>query len=145
MTYVVANGTAAYNRAKYKPHDKTIIRIARNTHNAAANNVATGSIINMITIPAECVLLGVATEIVVDSDVAGDQFDVGFVGGVEFGADLESNQVAGVVAIPENLVNPWFVKAANVVTLTSNGETMDAGTIQLTATWVELDSFGAAG
>jgi len=145
MTYVVTNGTAAYNRAKYIPHDKTIIRIARNTHNAAANNVATGSIVNMITIPAESILLNVATEIVVDSAVSGDQFDVGFVGGVQFGSDLESNQVAGVVAIPENLVNPWFVKAANVVTLTSNGQTMDAGTIQLTATWVELDSFGAAG
>ena len=41
--------------------------------------------------------------------------------------------------------NVRFVKAANVVTMTSNGETMDAGTVQVTACWIELDSLGAAG
>lgn len=145
MTYVTCNGTAAYNRAKYKPHDKNLLRIGRNTHNSAANNVATASVVNMITIPANSILICVATEILVDSNVANDEFDVGLGGGVEFGSELESNAAAGTIAVPESLDNVRYVKAANVITLTSNGETMDAGTVQVTACWIELDSLGAAG
>ena len=145
MTYVTCNGTAAYNRAKYKPHDKTLVRVGRNTHNSAANNVADSSIVNMISIPANSILLCVATEILVDSAVANDEFDVGLAGGVEFGSELESNAAAGTIAVPECLDNPTFVKAANTITMTSNGETMDAGTVQVTACWIELDSLGSAG
>ena len=146
MTYVTVNGTAAYNRAKYKPHDKTLLRIARNTHNAAANVVAAASIVNMVTIPANSVLVGAWAEILVDSAAADVEMDLGLAGGTEFDASFESNQAAGTITSPEADDNCTFVRAANQVTLVpTNSLEWNTGTIQVTACWIELDSLGAAG
>ena len=145
MTYVAVNGTAAYNRAKYKPHDKTLIRIGQNTHNAAANAVAAASLVNMVTIPANSVLIGAWCEIVVDSAAANVEVDLGLAGGAEFDDGFESNQAAGTVTTPESDQNVTFVKAANQVTLVPNNALeWNTGTLKVTACWIELDALGAA-
>jgi len=144
MTYVTANGTASYNRAKYKPHDKTILRIARNSHNAAANVVANGSIVNMVTIPADSVLVGAWCEIVVDSAAANVEINLGLVGGAEFDDNFESNQAAGVVTSPESDQNPSYIGENNQVTLMPNNALeWNTGTLMVTACWIELDNLGA--
>lgn len=146
MTYVTVTGTAAYNRAKYKPHDKTLLRIARVTHNAAATAVASAAIVNMITIPANSVLLGAWAEITVDSAAADVEMDLGLAGGTEFDASFESNQTAGTITSPEGDDNCTFVRAANQVTLVpTNSLEWNTGSIQVTACWIELDNLGSTG
>jgi hypothetical protein len=145
MTYATVTGTAAYNRAKYKPHDKHLVRIARNSHNAEATNLANGVIVNMIEIPANSLLLGCWVTITVDSEEADSEFDVGLAGGAEFADGIEGNQTAGTLASAESLDNVRKVVAANQITLMpNNGNAMNAGTVQVEAAWIELDSLGAA-
>jgi len=144
-TYVALNGTPVYNRAKYKPHDKTIVRVAKATHNAAANAVASASVVNMITIPANSVILGVWGQVAVDSAAPNVELDIGLsnAGGQEYGAKVETNVAAGTVT-GECLDNATFTASETIIGLeASNSLAWNTGAYTVIAAWIELDSITA--
>ena len=145
-TYVALNGTPVYNRAKYKPHDKHLVRIGKSTHNAAANAVASASVVKMLTIPANSVILGVWGQVAVDSAAADVELDIGLssAGGAEYGAKVETNVAAGTVAAGECLDNVVFTASATTIGLeSSNGLEWNTGAYTVIAAWIELDSITA--
>ena len=145
-TYVALNGTPTYNRAKYKPHDKTLVRIGKATHNAAANAVASASVVNMLTIPANSVIIGVWGQVAVDSAAADVELDIGLsnAGGEEYGAKVETNAAAGTVAAAECLDNAAFVASATTIGLqASNSLEWNTGSYTVIAAWIELDAITA--
>jgi hypothetical protein len=145
-TYATVTGTASYNRAKYKPHDKRAVRIVRNSHNANATSAANAVQINMFTIPADSILLGVWTEVTVASGNNDVLIDVGIAGGAEYADDVNSNQANGTVNANECLDNVRYCNAATIITCApDNGNAWAAGTLTITAAYIELDSFGSAG
>lgn len=146
MTYATVTGTASYNRAKYKPHDKRAVRIVRNSHNANATSVANAVQVNMFTIPADSILLGVWTEVTVASGNNDVLIDVGVTGGAEYADDVNSNQANGTVNANECLDNVTYCNTAKIITCApDNGNAWAAGTLTITAAYIELDSFGSAG
>lgn len=143
--YVTVTGTATYNRAKYKPHDKHLVRIAKNTHNAAATTIPDGQYVNMITIPANSLVLGVWGMIAADSNLADAELDIGLGDGSQYGAKVETDGTAGTVASAECLDNVTWCKAANRVTIgASNSADVNAGSYTVVAAWIELDSLAAS-
>lgn len=145
MTYATVTGTAAYTRSKFAPHDKTYIRVVQNTHNAAATSVADNAVVNMYTIPAGSIILGCWSHVVVDSATTADDIDVGLAGGVEYGANIETNAAAGTIMAEECVSNPHYCVAANQITITGNGTTWDAGSVKVTTAYIEPDTYGSAG
>ena len=144
-TYATVTGTSSYTRSKYKPHDKTLIRVVRNSHNAAATAVADNVEVNMYEIPAGSIILGCWTHVVVDQGSADDDIDVGVDGGVQYGADLNTNQAAGTLIAAETVTNPYYCNAATQVTITGNNTTWNTGTVKVTTAYIEPDSYGATG
>lgn len=144
MAYVTCNGTVTYNRAKYKPHDKHIVRIAKVTHNAAALKVPANSIVNMIDIPANSIVLGAWGMISTDSNLANAEVNLGYAGGSEYGVDVETDGTAGTVSAAECTDNVHWVKAANQITMTPNDAELNAGAYMVMAAWIELDSLTAS-
>lgn len=143
MTYATVTGTASYNRAKYKPHDKRAVRIVRNSHNANATTAANAVQINMFTIPADSIVLGVWTEVTVASGNNDILIDVGIAGGAEFADDVNSNQANGTVNADETLLNTYYMNSATPITIAAdNGNALAAGTITVTASYIETDSYG---
>jgi len=146
-TYVAKSGTTKYNRAKYKPHDKTLVRVVKATHNAAAQLVASASVVNMVTIPANSVILGIWGQSVVDSAAADVELDIGLsnAGGEEYGAKVETNAAAGTVSAGECLDNVVFTASATTVGLQpSNSLEWNTGEYAVVVAYIELDSITSA-
>lgn len=142
-TYATVTGTAKYNRAKFKPHDKRAVRVVRNSHNANATSAANAVQINMFTIPADSIVLGVWTEVTVASGNNNILVDVGMAGGAEFADDVNSNQANGTVNADESLLNVYYMNSATPITIAAdNGNALAAGTITVTAAYIETDSYG---
>ena len=143
MTYATVTGTASYNRAKYKPHDKRSVRIVRNSHNANATSAANAVQINMFTVPADSIVLGVWTEVTVAGGNNDVLIDVGIAGGAEFADDVNANQANGTVNADETLLNTYYMNSATPITIAAdNGNAFAAGTITVTAAYIETDSYG---
>ena len=143
MTYATVTGTASYNRAKFKPHDKRAVRIVRNSHNANATTAANAVQINMFTIPADSIVLGVWTEVTVASGNSHILVDVGIAGSAIFADDVNSNQANGTVNADESLLNTYYMNSATPITIAAdNGNALAAGTITVTAAYIETDSYG---
>lgn len=145
MTYATVTGTASYTRSKFAPHDKTYIRVVQNTHNAAATSVADNVVVNMYTIPIGAIILGCWSHVVVDSLTTADDIDVGLAGGVEYGANIETNAAAGTIMAEECVSNPHYCVAANQITITGNATSWTTGAVKVTTAYIEPDAYGSAG
>lgn len=145
MTYVTVTGTAAYNRAKYKPHDKNRVRMAKIQHNFAATNMNAAEIINCITIPANSVVIGAWAVMTTTSALANAELDLGWgAGGEEYDAKGETSGTAPFVTSALSDQNIEFQKSANIIAIqASNTLDINAGVVDVIAAWIELDSLGA--
>ncbi len=147
MTYATVTGTAAYNRAKYKPHDKNRVRMAKIEHNFAATTVAAGTIVNCITIPANSVVIGAWAVMTTTSALANAEIDLGYgAGGAEYDAKGETSGTAPFVTSALSDDNVTFQKSANIIAIqASNTLDVNAGVVDVIAAWIELDALGSAG
>lgn len=144
-TYADVTGTAAYNRAKFKPHDKNRIRMVKVEHNFAATSMASGEVINCMTIPANSVVIGAWAVMTTTSSLANAEIDLGFAtGGAEFDAKGETNGTSVTSAISDQ--NIEFKKSANIIQIeASNSLDVNAGVVEIVCAYIELDSLGATG
>ncbi len=79
-----ATSTTTYNRSKYKPHDKTIMRVAKSAFNAAAANIpATAQTVNCMTVPKNSIILACNID-VTTAEGANTGIHIGLTGGAEF-------------------------------------------------------------
>jgi len=134
-----ATTTTTYNRSKYKPHDKTLMRVAKSTFNAAAANIpADGQSVNCMTIPAGSVILAVNVD-VTTAEGANTPFDIGFTDGEHF----LSNGNSGAATQTVCLGVPYLCQSAKKICITSDGAALNNCVMDLYAVYVEFDSLSA--
>jgi hypothetical protein len=135
-----ATTTTTYNRAKYKPHDKTIMRVAKSALNTAANSIpATTQSVNCMTIPKNSIILAVNID-VTTAEGADTGGDIGLTGGAEFASDAN----IAVATQSVMLGIPYLLTSAKKITLTANGAALNNAIVDVYATYVELDSLSVA-
>jgi hypothetical protein len=135
-----ATTTTTYNRAKYKPHDKTIMRVAKSALNTAANSIpATAQSVNCMTIPKNSIILAVNID-VTTAEGADTGGDIGLTGGAEFASDAN----IAVATQSVMLGVPYLLTSAKKITLTANGAALNNAIVDVYATYVELDSLSVA-
>jgi hypothetical protein len=135
-----ATTTTTYNRAKYKPHDKTIMRVAKSALNTAANSIpATAQSVNCMTIPKNSIILAVNID-VTTAEGADTGGDIGLTGGAEFASDAN----IAVATQSVMLGIPYLLTSAKKITLTANGAALNNAIVDVYATYVELDSLSVA-
>ena len=135
-----ATTTTTFNRAKFKPHDKNILRVAKSTFNAAANSIpATAQTVNCMTIPANSIILAVNID-VTTAEGADTGADIGLTGGAEFQSDAN----AAVATQSVMLGVPYLLTSGKKVTITANAAALNNAIIDVYATYVELDSLTVA-
>jgi len=145
-TYADVTGTAAYNRAKFKPHDKNRIRMAKIEHNFSATSVAGDEVVNCITIPANSIVIGAWGKMTTDSSLADAHLDLQYgATGAAYASNADTNSTTMLVAASAQ--NVEFKKTANIITIeASNGvNDVNAGVVEIICAYIELDSLGAAG
>lgn len=134
-----ATTTTTKNRAKYKPHEKTTVRVSKSAFNAAAASIpATAQSVNCMTIPAGSVVLAVNVD-VTTAEGANTGFDIGFTGGKEFLDAGNSNVATQTVCLGV----PYLVQAAKKITITANGAALNNAIADVYAVYVEFDSLTA--
>jgi hypothetical protein len=134
-----ATTTTTYNRAKFKPHDKTLVRVAKSTFNAAANSIPTDAqSVNAMTIPAGSVILAVNVD-VTTAEGANTPFDIGFTDGEQF----LSNGNSGAATQSVCLGVPYLVQSAKKLCITSDGAALNNCVMDLYAVYVEFDTLTA--
>jgi hypothetical protein len=62
-TYITKTGTTTYNKAKFKMNDRQKLRIAACQHNATTTAIPADNVVNIITIPADSIVLGVCVDV----------------------------------------------------------------------------------
>lgn len=132
----ILNGTVKYNKSKFKPHDRQKLRIAKVTHNCAANSLTAGNAIAMIPIPAGAIVLAASLEV----DTVEDSASLISLGVAEDGTTF----VSSANAQSANLVSPSlvcgypFTAAGNIYMSTDNA--CDTLVATVTAVYVETDA-----
>lgn len=146
-TYATVSGTAGYNRAKYKPHDKNRVRMAKIQHNFAATEMPAGDVINCLTIPANSVVIGAWAVFTTKSSLGDAEISLGWkTAGTEYDAKGETEGTVPFATSPISDQNVEFKKTANILQMNaSNTLDVNAGVVDVVAAWIELDSLGAAG
>ena len=135
-----ASTTTTYNRAKYKPHDKTIMRVAKSAFNAAAANIpADAQTVNCATIPANSIILAVNID-VTTAEGADTGADIGLTGGAEFASD--ANMAVATQSVVLGV--PYLLTSAKKVTLSSCAAALNNCIVDIYTTYVELDSLSVA-
>ena len=141
MAYsATASSTVTYNRAKYKPHDKLTVRVAKSALNCAAGNIlATAQSVNMSTVPAGSLILAVNID-VTTAEGANTGVDIGLAGGVEF--CINGNSAVATQTVMLGV--PYLIQSASKVTLTTNGAALNNAIVDCYVCYVEFDSLTAA-
>jgi hypothetical protein len=133
----ILNGTVKLNRAKYVPGDRQQLRVAKVTHNCAANALTAGNAIAMIPIPAGAVVLSASLKV----DTVEDSAALISLGVAEDGTTF----VSGANAQAANLISPSLVcgypysSAGNVYLSADNACNTLVTTV--TVVYIEQDSF----
>lgn len=133
----ILNGTVVKNRAKYVPGDRQQLRVAKVTHNCAANALTAGNAIAMVAIPAGAVVMSASLKV----DTVEDSAALISLGVAEDGKTF----VADANAQTANLISPSLVcgypysAAGNVYLSTDNACNTLVTTV--TVVYIEQDSF----
>jgi len=129
------NGTITYNRGKFKPNDRQALRVAKVTHNCAANGLGAGNAIAMIPIPINATVLSATLKI----DTVEDSAAVVSLGIAEDGITFVNAANAQVAAIHPSLVSGVFYNTAGNIFL-STDNACDTLVATVVAVYVEMDS-----
>jgi hypothetical protein len=132
----ILNGAVTYNKAKFKPHDRQKVRVAKVTHNCEANSLTAGNAIAMIPIPIGAVVLSASLTV----DTVEDSAAVISLGVAEDGTTF----VSGANAQTASLVSPSLVcgypfSAAGNIYLSADNA-CDTLVVTVTAVYVETDA-----
>lgn len=133
----ILNGTVKYNKAKFRPWDRQTLRVAKVTHNCAANSLTAGNAIAMVPIPAGAVVLSASLKV----DTVEDSAALISLGIAEDGTTF----VSGANAQTANLVSPSLVcgypfnAAGNVYLSADNACNTLVTTV--TVVYIETDAF----
>jgi len=141
MAYsATASATVTHNRAKYKPHDKLPIRVAKAAINFAAGVCGADQTVNVITIPAGSVILAVNLDVTTIEGGA-VPIDIGF---GEAGEQFLSNGVCNTAAQTVCLGVPYLIQSATKITATPDATALSTAVIDIYACYIEFDSLTAA-
>jgi hypothetical protein len=144
MAYITRTGNVTYNKAKFKPHDRQRVRVAKVTHNATATAITASNVVNMIPIPAESVILGVSV-LVSDNQTNTD---------IKIGVTADDDTFSAATALDANGLplpsttgtlhgNPYYTNAATNIVITAVTNDINSAVITLVATYIELDAMAA--
>lgn len=135
----ILNGTVTYNKSKFKPHDRQKLRVAKVTHNCAANSITAGNAVAMVPMPKDSILLSATLQVATVEDSAA----LASLGYAEDGETFVSNANAQVAAVNPCLVSGyWYNAAGNVYLSVDNAcDTMVATVL---VTYIEMDAQVAA-
>lgn len=136
----ILNGTVQYNKGKYVPGDRQKLRVAKVTHNCAANSLTAGNAIAMVPIPAGAIVMSASLKV----DTVEDSVAALSVGIAEDGTTF----VSGANAQTANLVSPSLVSgyvfnSAGNIYLSSNAA-CNTLVATVTVVYIEQDSFKSA-
>lgn len=144
-----------YNKAKFKPHDRQRVRVAKGSWDAATDgtlDAGDGDTLPIVTVPKDCVILGVTCDIET-AETANGTVDIGATG-TYITDDLDLWYDA--LAIDATLSKPntgvggaLFTGAGDVeVTVTATTDTadvdIDGALFHVYVTYMELDAQAAS-
>jgi len=140
--YITKTGTDLYNKAKFKPSDRQKLRVVECEHNATATAIPASNVVNMVTIPANCILLGATV------DVSDNQANTDLIVGVTADADYFAVQLpldANATTVTPTTIGtggglPYHTNAATQVIVTANANAINAAVFKVRAVYVELDA-----
>ena len=146
MAFITRTGTVKYNKAKFNPMDRQRLRIAKCSHNATATAIPAANVVNMIPIPADSIILGVAL------DVEDNQADTDLKIGLTADDDLFSAATAldanATTVAPTTIGTiqgmPYYTNAATNVIVTAVTNEINAATFTVRAVYVEVDAQASA-
>lgn len=140
-----------YNKAKFKPHDRQKVRVAKGTWAAATDgtlDAGDGDTLDIVTVPANCIILGVSLQ-VETAETANGTIDVGVTGtGVTDDLDLwyDALNIASTGVKPNTGVGGTVFTGATsaAVRVTATTDTadvdIDGAKFHVFVTYMELDA-----
>lgn len=141
----------SYNSAKYRPHDKQIVRVAKGSWNAVADgtlDAGNADTLDIVTIPANCIILGCSLY-VSTAEGANGTIDIGVVGddivndtdffydgiAISTADTLHNNNLSGHIYTGANSVDIRVTATTDTADVDIDGAVFD-----VYVTYIELDS-----
>lgn len=140
-----------FNKAKFKPHDRQRLRVAKGTWNAAVDgtlDAGNADTLDIVTVPANCIILSVTLD-VITAETANGTVDIGCTGTyITDDLDLwyDGASLATAVAVPNNGVGGTIMTGDGTVdvrvTATTDGADVDidGAKFDVYVTYLELDA-----
>ena len=141
-TYIDKTGTTSYNKAKFKPHDRQRVRVAACQHNAAATAIPASNVVNMITIPANSIILGATID--VSTVQANTDVKIGVTADDDYFSAVTALDATGTTITPTTVGTgggqPFHTNAATNVTITAITNAINAAIVTIRVPYIELDA-----
>ena len=145
-TYVTNPDTTYLNKAKFRPHDRQRLRVAACEFNSANAVIAASSVMNMITIPANSIVLGATVDVKkaqADTDIklgmtANDDYWSASIYTATNGTTIEATTVGTGGG------QLYHTNAATNVTITAITNEVNTAIVVVRAVYMELDAQTAA-
>lgn len=140
-----------YNKAKFKPHDRQRVRVAKGSWNAATDgtlDAGAGDTLDIITVPAQSIILGCVLY-VSTAETANGTVDIGIVGDdIANDTDFYYDAVALSTAdtIPNNNLGGIVYTGSSSVAIRITATTdtadvdIDGAVFDVYVTYIELDA-----
>lgn len=141
VDYIDKTGTTQLNKAKFKPHDRQKLRVASCVHNATTTAIPASNVVNVITIPADSIILGATVDV---SDLQADtDIKLGMTADDDFFAAVIALDALGTTITPTTVGTggiPFYTNAATNVTITAVTNAINAATVTVRCVYVEMDA-----
>lgn len=144
--YITKTGTTTYNKSKFKPHDRQRLRVAQCTHNSAATAIPASNVVNVITIPANSIVLGATVD--VSTNQANTDVKLGMTASDDYWSAVIALDANGTTIEPTTVGTGggqlYHTNAATNVTVTAITNAINAAIITVRVPYIELDAQVAA-
>lgn len=140
VDYITRTGTPSYNKSKFKPHDRQKVRVVKVTHNAAATAIPASNVVNMVTVPADSLIIG--ADIFVNTLQANTSVKLGVTADDDFFQAAVPTTAAGVpvgrtIGTGSGCL---YTNAATNVTITAITNAINAAVVTAYVSYIEMDA-----
>lgn len=140
--YITKTGSTTFNKSKFKPHDRQRLRVAACQHNAAATAVPASNVVNVITIPANSIVLGATVDVVTGQ--ANTDVKLGMTASDDYWSAAIDTATAGTTIEPTTVGTGggqlFHTNAATNVTITAITNAINSAVLVVRCVYVELDA-----
>jgi hypothetical protein len=140
--YIAKTGSTTYNKSKFRPHDRQRVRVAQCTHNAATTAIPASNVVNVITIPANSIVLGATVDVVTGQ--ANTDIKLGMTASDDYWSASIDTATAGTTIEPATVGTGggqlFHTNAATNVTITAITNAVNSAVVIVRAVYVELDA-----